>query len=68
MSAQEIRRELAVHLYLNGKLSISKASELAALDRIDLQRLLSARGIPVNDNADDFRDDVEMIARLTLDQ
>ena len=31
MSAQEIRRELAVHLYMQGKLSAGKASELARM-------------------------------------
>jgi predicted HTH domain antitoxin len=33
MSAQEIRRELAVHLYAQGKLSAGKARELAEMWR-----------------------------------
>ena len=68
MSAQEIRRELAVHLYMNGKLSIGKASELAAMDIVGFQCLISSRGIPVSYNEDDFRDDIETISRLTLDR
>lgn len=68
MSAREIRRELAVHLYTNGKLSIGKASELAAMEIVGFQCLLSSRGIPVSYNEGDFRDDLETITRLTLDQ
>ena len=48
MSAQEIRRELAVHLYTQGKLSAGKARELADMDVVAFQYLLGARGIPVN--------------------
>ncbi len=68
MSAQEIRLELAVHLYTSGKLSIGKASELAAMGTVGFQCLLSSRGIPVSYKEDDFRDDLETITRLTLDQ
>lgn len=67
MSSREICRELAVHLYSNDKLSIGKASELAAMDLVSFQSLLSSRGIAVNYNEDDFRDDLETISRLTLD-
>lgn len=68
MSAQEIRLELAVHLYTSGKLSIGKASELAAMDIVGFQCLLRSRGIPVSYNENDFRDDLETITRLALDQ
>ena len=67
MSAREIRQELAVHLYVSGKLSVGKASELASMDLVGFQCLLSSRGVPVSYNVDDFRDDLEMITRLALD-
>ena len=68
MSAQEIRRELAIHLYMQGKLSAGKASELARMGLVDFQCLLSSRSIPVNYSEDDFRDDIDTIVRLQLDQ
>jgi predicted HTH domain antitoxin len=68
MSAQEIRRELAVHLYSQGKLSAGKARELAAMGVIEFQCLLGSRGIAVNYSEDDWRDDLNTITRLQLDQ
>jgi hypothetical protein len=41
MSAQEIRRELAVHLYSQGKLSAGKARELVEMDVAAFQCLLA---------------------------
>ena len=68
MSAQEIRRELAVHLYGQGKLSIGKASELAEMTIAEFQCLLGARGIVVNYGVEDFLDDLDTIQQLHLDQ
>jgi predicted HTH domain antitoxin len=68
MSEQEIRRELAVHLYAQGKLSAGKARELAGMTVTEFQCLLGSRGIAVNYGVEDFRDDLDTIARLKLDQ
>ena len=68
MSAQEIRRELAVHLYTQGKLSAGKARELADMDVVAFQGLLGSRGIPVNYGVEDFQADLEMTKRLAADQ
>jgi predicted HTH domain antitoxin len=67
MSAQEICRELAVHLYALGKLSIGKASELAEMTIAEFQCLLGSRRIVVNYGGEDFLDDLEAIQRLHLD-
>ncbi len=67
MSAQEIRRELAVHLYAQRKLSIGKASELAEMTIAEFQCLLGARRIVVNYGIDDFLDDLDAIRRLHPD-
>lgn len=66
MSAQEIQRELAVHLYSQGKLSMGKAHELAEMDLSSFQHLLSSRSIPVRYDEADFQDDLETIKRLNL--
>jgi predicted HTH domain antitoxin len=68
MTAQEIRRELAVQLYGQGKLSAGKARELVEMTAYEFQCLLGARGIPVNYGVEDFVDDLDTIQRLQLDQ
>jgi predicted HTH domain antitoxin len=68
MSAQEIRRELAVHLYSQGKLSAGKARELAEMDVAAFQCLLGSREVPVNYGLEDFQEDRATIQRLALDQ
>ena len=68
MTAQEIRRELAVQLYAQGKLSAGKARELAEMTVYEFQCLLGSRGIPVNYGVEDFVDDLDTIQRLQLDQ
>lgn len=68
MSAQEIRRELAVHLYAQGKLSAGKARELAGMDVRAFQCLLGSREVPANYGLEDFQDDLATIQRLALDQ
>ena len=68
MSAQEIRRELAVHLYALGKLSAGKARELANMDMVAFQCLLGSRGISVNYGLEDFKEDLETINRMVTDQ
>lgn len=68
MSAREIRRELAVQLYVQGKLSAGKSRELAEMTVAEFQGLLGSRGIPVNYEVADFEDDLATIRRLRLDQ
>jgi len=68
MSALEIRRELAIQLYAQGKLSTGKARELAEMTVVEFSCLLGSRGIPVTYEVDDFADDLETIQRLKLDQ
>jgi predicted HTH domain antitoxin len=68
MTAQEIRCELAVQLYAQGKLSMGKARELAEMTVYEFQCLLGSRGIPVNYGVEDFLDDLDTIQRLKLDQ
>jgi len=68
MTAQEIRRELAVQLYTQGKLSMGKTRELAEMTVYQFQCLLGSRRIPVNYGVEDFLDDLDTIQRLKLDQ
>jgi predicted HTH domain antitoxin len=42
-----VKIALAIHLYLEGLISIGKAAELAGEPRIDFEWLLSQMGLPV---------------------
>jgi predicted HTH domain antitoxin len=64
MSEQELRAELAVHLYQRQKLSLGKAKELAGLTVWQFLQLLGSRGIPVNYDVEDFEEDVATLKRL----
>lgn len=64
MSEQELRTELAVHLYQRQKLSLGKAKELAGLTMWQFLQLLGSRGVAVNYGAEQFDQDVEALKRL----
>lgn len=48
MTEDELRRELALHLFEEEKLSFGKARELAEMSVWDFQQLLGSRGISVH--------------------
>lgn len=57
MSTQELKRELALHLFQQGKLSFGKARELAEMRAWEFQQLLGSRGIPVHYDVEDYEED-----------
>ena len=48
MTEDELRCELALHLFEEEKLSFGKARELSGMSVWDFQQLLGSRGIPVH--------------------
>ncbi len=64
MSEDELRTELAVHLYQRQKLSLGKAKELAGLSVWQFLQLLGSRGIPLNYGVEQFDEDVATLKRL----
>jgi predicted HTH domain antitoxin len=64
MSEDELRAELAVHLYQRQKLSLGKAKELAGLSVWQFLQLLGSRGIPLNYGVQQFEEDVATLKRL----
>jgi len=66
MTAQELRAELALHLFEKGKISMGKASELACIKRSQFQLLLGSRGIPIHYDESSYDDDLETIRDLKL--
>lgn len=58
----EIFRSLVIIAYIDGKISLSKASELLGLTRIELETEFKARGIPIRLlSEDDVIAEIEML-------
>ena len=64
MSKAELKREIAIVLYQQKKISTGKARRLAGMNLIEFRRELSSRGICVNYDVEDFRADLETLRRL----
>jgi predicted HTH domain antitoxin len=61
LSALELKRELALALYAQGRLSLGKARELAGLSLWDFRQLLGSRRIPAHLDAADLADDLAAV-------
>ena len=64
MSPEELRRELAVYLFQQGRLSFGKAREMAGMTVWAFQQLLGARGIPVHYDIEDYEQDLMTLEEL----
>ena len=64
MSAGELRREIALLLFQQDKLTLGQASEFAGISQLEFQRLLASRNIPVHYDAQEFTDDLDTLRRL----
>ncbi len=64
MTPEELRRELALALFQQGKLSFGKARELADMTVWDFQTLLGSRGIPVHYGLDEYEQDLRTLREL----
>ena len=64
MTPQELRRELALYLFQQGKLSFGKARELADMTVGAFQQLLGSRGIPVHYDVEDYEEDLATLKEL----
>ncbi len=64
MTEVEVRRELAIVLFQQGKLSFGKARELANLDTQTFQQLLGSRGISPHYDIAEYERDLDTLAAL----
>lgn len=64
MSEDEMRIELATHLYSEKKLSKGKARRLAGLDLISFQKELAKRNIYIHYTVEDLRMDLATLEKL----
>jgi predicted HTH domain antitoxin len=64
MTPEELRQELAIHLFEQGKLSFGKAREMAGMNVWDFQQTLGGRGISVHYNLQDYEEDLAALEGL----
>jgi predicted HTH domain antitoxin len=64
MTVDELRRELALRLYEQGKLSFGKAREMTGLSAWAFQQLLGSLDIPVHYDIADYEEDLATLRGL----
>lgn len=64
LTVDELKQELALALFQQGRLSFGKAREMAGMSVWDFQLLLGARKIPVHYDLDDYEDDLAALREL----
>jgi predicted HTH domain antitoxin len=64
MTPEELRRELAIHLFREEKLSFGKARELAGMNVWDFQNLLGSRNIPVHYGMEEYEEDLKTLKEM----
>lgn len=64
LTKSELKVELAIHLFDQGKLSLGKARELADMDIWQFMQLLGGRGITAHYDVEEYEDDLETLKRL----
>lgn len=61
LTEDELRLEIAILLYQQGRLSMGRASEFAGMNRIIFQRELGRREIPVNYDEVELAEDLKTL-------
>jgi predicted HTH domain antitoxin len=60
----ELKRELAIYLFQQGKLSFGKAREMAEMTAWAFQQLLGSRGISAHYDVEDYEQDLIALKEL----
>jgi predicted HTH domain antitoxin len=64
LTAADLKVEMAIHLYEQGRLSIGKARELAGMTLWEFRQLLASRGIPPHYDVEDLDEDVSTLREM----
>ena len=64
MTPRDLKRELAIYLYQQGRLSFGKAREMAGMTVWAFQQLLASREIPVHYDVEDYEEDLTTLKEL----
>ena len=64
MTPEELKRDLAILLFQQGKLSFGKAREMAGMTVWAFQQLLGSRGISVHYDLEEYEEDLQTLREL----
>ena len=64
ISATELKREVALLLFQQEKLTLGQASTFADMSQLEFQRLLATCHIPIHYGEQEFADDLDTLRRL----
>ena len=64
LSEPDVKRELALTLFQQERLTLAQASRLAEMSQRDFQLLLASRHIPVHYGTAEFEQDLETLRQL----
>ncbi len=64
MTPDELKQELAIHLFQEEKLSFGKARELAGLTVWEFQNLLGSRNILLHYGVEEYEDDLKTLKEI----
>ena len=64
MTPEELKRDLAVYLFQQGKLSFGKAREMTGMTVWAFQQLLGSREIPIHYDLADYEEDLTTLKEL----
>ena len=59
-----VKLYLAIELYREGKISLGKASEIAGISKEEMMKVLSRKGIPINYDIEDLKEDIKRLECL----
>ena len=62
----DIKKHLALYMFKERIISFGKASGLSGLNKLEFMELAGSKGIPLNYDADDYREDLNTIQDLGL--
>jgi len=60
----ELKRELALTLFQQERLTLGRASSLAGMSQQEFQRLLADRRIPIHYGVEEFKQDLETLRQM----
>lgn len=61
LTEPELKRELALTLFQQERLTLAQASRLAGASQVEFQRLLAERQIAIHYGTEEFREDIETL-------
>ena len=64
LTIDDLKVEMAVYLYAQGRLSIGKARELAEMSLWEFRQVLASRGIPPHYDVGDLDEDVATLREM----